>query len=424
MIQYKTLWVLDKDENGKDANLNLRVKWNNSKCITTFSVGIKVEIAKWSQEAQRCKNNTTHGKNMLPASVINKKLSEYEEKAEKVFAEFGDTLVNVKDFKRAYKVLLGKGSIDDVQQQENSIFPLYDLYCTSTAQINSWTDTTIKNHNTFKSNLLHFNSKLTTGDLTLQTMYDLQAWYVECGYLNSTIRKQIIIFKAFIEWLTEQGYYNGNAHKQFKVKFKGIGELRVVVYLTWHELIKLYEMQFQTKAQEMTRDVFCFCCFTSLRYSDVAKLSKSDVRENEIEVVTEKTNAVLSIDLNKYSKAILDKYKNEPIPNNLALPVPAMQVMNRELKQIGKAAGFDTPIRKVHYSGNKRIEVVKPKYEYMTTHCGRRTFIVNSLYLGIPAEVVMKWTGHADYESMKPYVAIVDELKAREMDKFNHAPTD
>lgn len=424
MIRYKTLWVLDKDEKGKIASLNLRVKWNNSRCITTFSVGIKVEIAKWSQDVQRCKNNTTHGKNMVPASVINKKLLEYEEKAERVFAGFGDTLVSVKDFKKAYNVLLGKGSIDDVPQQNSSIFPLYDIYCLAAAQINSWTRTTIKNHNTFKSNLLHFNSELTTEDLTLKTMYDMQAWYVERGYFNSTIRKQITILKTFMEWLAEQGYYTGDAHKQFKMRFKGVGELRVVVYLTWHELIKLYEMQLPTKSQDVTRDVFCFCCFTSLRYSDVAKLQKSDVRENEIEVVTEKTNALLSIDLNKYSKAILDKYKHIPLPNNLALPVPVMQVMNRALKQIGKVAGFDTPIRKVHYSGNKRIEVVKPKYEYMTTHCGRRTFIVNSLYLGIPAEVVMKWTGHADYESMKPYVAIVDKLKAREMDKFNQASTD
>ena len=59
------------------------------------------------------------------------------------------------------------------------------------------------------------------------------------------------------------------------------------------------------------------------------------------------------------------------------------------------------------------------KWELITTHCGRRTFIVNALFLGIPAEVVMKWTGHADYKAMKPYVAIVDQLKAKEMNKFN-----
>jgi len=62
------------------------------------------------------------------------------------------------------------------------------------------------------------------------------------------------------------------------------------------------------------------------------------------------------------------------------------------------------------------------KYELLTTHCGRRTFIVNAIFLGIPTEVVMKWTGHEDFESMKPYLEIVDDLRITEMEKFN-SPT-
>ena len=47
------------------------------------------------------------------------------------------------------------------------------------------------------------------------------------------------------------------------------------------------------------------------------------------------------------------------------------------------------------------------------------TFICNALSLGIPAQVVMKWTGHSDYKAMKPYIDIADEIKASAMDKFN-----
>lgn len=54
----------------------------------------------------------------------------------------------------------------------------------------------------------------------------------------------------------------------------------------------------------------------------------------------------------------------------------------------------------------------------VTTHCARRTFVVNSLRLGIPAEVIMKWTGHSDFSAMKPYVAIVDKLKKENMAKY------
>ena len=33
--------------------------------------------------------------------------------------------------------------------------------------------------------------------------------------------------------------------------------------------------------------------------------------------------------------------------------------------------------------------------------------------------IVMKWTGHNDYKSMKPYIDIVDSIKASEMSKMN-----
>ena len=93
--------------------------------------------------------------------------------------------------------------------------------------------------------------------------------------------------------------------------------------------------------------------------------------------------------------------------------------MNDHLKVLCEIVGFDTPQRIVYYKGSQRFEDVYPKYAVISTHTGRRTFIVNALYLGIASEVVMKWTGHKTYASMKPYIKIVDELKAREMDKFN-----
>jgi integrase len=165
--------------------------------------------------------------------------------------------------------------------------------------------------------------------------------------------------------------------------------------------------------------VFCFTCFTSLRYSDVAKLSRSDVKGTFISIVTQKTTDGLKIELNKYSKAILDKYKDIPFQNNKALPVISNVRMNIYLKELGQLAGLNDPQRIVYFKGNQRLEEVYPKYELLTTHCGRRTFIINALYLGIPAEVVMKWTGHSDFKAMKPYVKIVDELKEQQMNKFN-----
>lgn len=54
------------------------------------------------------------------------------------------------------------------------------------------------------------------------------------------------------------------------------------------------------------------------------------------------------------------------------------------------------------------------------TLTARRTFVVTALTIGIPAEVIMRWTGHSDWKSLQPYVAIVEDLKRSEMEKFDN----
>lgn len=89
------------------------------------------------------------------------------------------------------------------------------------------------------------------------------------------------------------------------------------------------------------------------------------------------------------------------------------------LKEIAELAEINEPVRETYYKGNQRIDEVTPKYALLGTHAGRRTFICNALSLGIPAQVVMKWTGHSDYKAMKPYIDIADDIKANAMSKFD-----
>ena len=167
------------------------------------------------------------------------------------------------------------------------------------------------------------------------------------------------------------------------------------------------------------RDVFLFQCFSGLRYSDVFNLRRSDVKENHIEVTTVKTADSLIIELNDHSKTILNKYKDVHFEHDKVLPVITNQKMNDYLKELAELAGIDEPIRETYYKGNERIDEITPKYALLGTHAGRRTFICNALSLGIPAQVVMKWTGHSDYKAMKPYIDIADDIKANAMSKFN-----
>lgn len=138
-----------------------------------------------------------------------------------------------------------------------------------------------------------------------------------------------------------------------------------------------------------------------------------------MEITTIKTADKLIIELNNYALAILDKYKDVPFPDDKALPVISNQRMNDYLKEAGELAGIDTPVSTIYFIRNRRVEETYPKYELLGTHAGRRTFICNALALGIPADVVMKWTGHSDYKAMRPYIDIADTVKKNMMDKFN-----
>ena len=93
--------------------------------------------------------------------------------------------------------------------------------------------------------------------------------------------------------------------------------------------------------------------------------------------------------------------------------------MNAHLKTLGQVVGLDEPTRIVYFKGNNRYEEVYPKWYLLTTHVARRTFVVTALQLGIPVEVIMRWTGHSNFEAMKPYAKIVDELKELSMSKFD-----
>ena len=423
-------FFLEKENGKNDANVRLRAKWNNSKSVVAFGIGAKVDTDKWSYETQRCKINTTHGKKKTPASVINKKLQEAYDTAEKVFYNFEQKGINPtqEEFKREFNLCNGKANNED--DSEKSFFEIYDQYVVKQGVINSWSRSMRQKFHSLKNHIANFDKNVAFSVINENFMIDFIEYLQSgksmkirhkgsnTGMKNTSISMIIVCFKMFLRWAKKHGYYNGDVPENFNPKLKGVdGKNKTVIFLTWDELMLFYSFEFEHEYQTFARDVFCFCCFSSLRYSDAQNLKKNDIKDDCIHIVTQKTIDGLKIELNKYSKAILDKYKRTK--TDKALPEISNIKMNEYLKEMAEIAGIDEPKRIVYFIGNQRHEEVYPKYELLTTHCGRRTFIVNALFLGIPAEVVMKWTGHRDYESMKPYIEIVDELKKESMKKFD-----
>lgn len=147
-------------------------------------------------------------------------------------------------------------------------------------------------------------------------------------------------------------------------------------------------------------------------------LKRANITGDAITLTTIKTADTITIELNKYARAILDKYADVDL-GGYALPRITNQRMNLYLNELCELCQINQPITRTYYRGTERIDETLPKYELIGTHTGRRTFICNALMLGIPAEIVMKWTGHADYKSMKPYIDIANKAKAKAMSLFD-----
>lgn len=389
-----------------------------------FTTGYRIDTAKWDADKQKVKNGCTN-KLKQSASEINTDLLRQYTEIQNVFKEYEvqDILPTVKQIKDAFNARMRKQSAEvkeaGTEDPTISFWEAFGLFVKECRLQNNWAESTSKKFATVKNHLNEFNAALSFDTFTEEGMKDYVDFLRKKDMRNSSVSKQIAFLKWFLRWCTKKGYCHNTAYEDFNPKLKSAP--KKVIFLTNDELNKLKTVEIPHNKQylERVRDVFLFCCFSGLRYSDVYNLKRSDVKPDHIEITTVKTADSLIIELNNHSKAILEKYKDIHFEDHKALPVISNQKMNVYLKELGELAGINDPVRETFYKGSKRIDIVTPKYALLGTHAGRRTFICNALALGIPAQVVMKWTGHSDYKAMKPYIDIADNIRADAMSRFN-----
>lgn len=405
----------------ENVPIRMRVIYNGKRI--EFTTGYRIDAAKWDDAKQRVKLGCTN-KLKQSASEINADLLRYYTEIQNIFKEFEvqNRMPSPEQLKDTFNRLHENQKVA-VEVPKSILFKLLDVFpefIKDCGTQNSWSEATYEKFAAVRSHLTKFDSELNFESLDESRLTQYVHFLEDReGLRNTSILKQIAYLKWFLRWCSRKGYCMNDAYEEFNPKLKSTP--KKVIFLTWNELSKLREYPLPATKQylERVRDVFLFQCFTGLRYSDVFNLRRSDIKENHIEVTTVKTADSLVIELNNYSRAILDKYKHAAFEGDKVLPVVSNQKMNDYLKELSKLVGIDESVRETYYKGNERIDLITPKYELMSTHAGRRTFICNALSLGIPAQVVMKWTGHSDYKAMKPYIDIADDIKANAMDKFN-----
>lgn len=431
-------FLAEKEGDRNDRKVVMRVSWGNN--LSRHLIGYRVDCTplkpnqaaekeydcRWNWERQRCKPNTTHWK--YKAAIINKRIEQMEAKAVQIFESylFGDEkrLPSLREFKRDFA---------GDKEEKLTLFAALDEFIKTGGEGRSWGARVPEKFNMLKGHLLKYNPKL---DLNMDAddANGLVQWYIDNGYKNTTIAKNASFLRWFLRWAAGKGYYKGNVHSGgWNIKLTRSGAKDNILFLEWDEVMQLWNFEphdyipgegdkFSMASKEVlqhVKDCFLFQCFTGLRHSDLKRLRRQDIKAGAIEIITQKTSEKIIIELNQFSREILEKYSGIPFENGLALPVMSNQKMNYYLKILCKEAGLNNTYTDVYYTGGKRFEETKPKWEIMGTHTARRTFVVTALALGIDPLVVMEWTGHADMKAMKPYIAIVDKRKKEGASMFD-----
>ena len=445
-------YYLDKKENKKkEHQVRITVAMRGVRMVGT--IGYNVPMSMWDAKRKQFKKGVANSDG-VDSDIIKSRLSDIESHfnnlelrttdkftMEQLRAELAKAIAK----NQAKLAAINDGASEEViekkeaeaekKERKPKVKPAteyVDEFIREESRLKEWSLETLKMVKSFKNHLLKF--KKTAGlDFFNKDGLDKYITYLraDCGLEENSVQKQYKNLTWFLRWAIRKGYTQIRYVESYEPVFKTVK--KPVIFLTKEELDKLYKLEIpasgtvlklrtyegeeyektvqDSAAMSKARDLFCFCAFTSLRYSDVVEVRRVDIQKGVLNITTQKTHDRLPIVLHKNALAILDKYKDEDFKNGKALPYITNQQMNRALKDLGEICGFTTPYTITCYRNGIRYDEVYPKYELIGTHTGRKTFICFALSNGVPPDVVMKFTGHCDYKSMKPYIDITESAK-------------
>ena len=214
----------------------------------------------------------------------------------------------------------------------------------------------------------------------------------------NTIGKLITNLKVYMRESLEDGLTTNNifTHR----KFKSINSKSDTVYLTKDEIKALQDLDLSKQPRlERVRDMFVIGCYTALRHSDLSKIKLENIANGMIDMDQTKTGKQVIIPMTKEVVDILTKYNN-------VLPGISNQKYNEYLYKVcKKCAILEKEITINEIKGGKKNILVKPKYEFISSHTARRTFCTNEYRAGdLEISEIMALSGHTTEKSFYKYI--------------------
>lgn len=221
-----------------------------------------------------------------------------------------------------------------------------------------------------------------------------------CGCSHNTTMKYLGNFKKIIRLALSRKWMQRDPFAEIRFSLQPVK--REMPEKAEVERLMHKEIDIPRLAQ--TRDLFIFCCFTGLAFSDIKQLAPehivTDMQGHRwTRKPRRKTGNMCNIPLLEIPEEILKRYRTDPecLAHNVLLPVTSNQKMNVYLKELADICG----IRK-----------------NLSTHCARHFFATYTLAHGVSIESVAKMLGHSNTNMTRHYAKVLDQTILREMSKL------
>ena len=235
------------------------------------------------------------------------------------------------------------------------------------------------------------------------------------GLLNDTIHKYISTLKVFLKWCNDNDYLvHPDVFKTQKTNFKKKAYNEIIA-LSESEIQKLMNHDLSDRPSlERVRDLFCLLCYTGQRFEDLINFDPKDIKNNAWDFISVKVKKRVIVPFEGYiapAKDILERI-------GYSVPKISNQKFNEYIKTVGKLAGIDEIIKITRYSGKQKLVIEKRKYDFLSSHVGRRSMVTNLLSRNVPITLVQKLTAHSDIRTLMKYESANTDSLIDALNKF------
>ena len=238
-------------------------------------------------------------------------------------------------------------------------------------------------------------------DITQGMIKDYRQWCIEntTGKSGGRASGQSInhkvdcTLKCIKKYLVDNGLMAGSQYADIQVEPLKEEAIDDEIALRDDELNLLYSYKCESELDEEIRDLFLLECTTGQRFSDIEKLD--DLVEHKdgrtyFNLIQNKGGSKVEVDvIFQMALDILVKYQYK-------LPTHNKKLFNNRIKEIAKAAGITGDVQmRYHEAGKAGVrQVVKKRWEVVSSHTGRRTFVTLLSLRGMTEAEIARYSGH------------------------------